>query len=152
MWELNQLVVFILDEQKYGLDLSTVERVIPAVEVIALPSAPEVVLGVINMQGRIVPVVDIRKRFRLPEREIDPGHQLIIANTTKRPVALVVDSVRGVVDFPEQEAITAQSILPHLVHVEGVIKLEGGMVFIHNLDKFLSLEEEQALSDAMREA
>jgi purine-binding chemotaxis protein CheW len=66
----TQLVVFALDEQRYALRLTAVERIVRAVEVTPLPKAPQIVLGVIDAQGRIIPVVDVRQRFRLTEREV----------------------------------------------------------------------------------
>lgn len=143
------LAVFTLDTQRYAIHLSKVERIIRVVELTPLPRAPEIVLGVVNVQGRIVPVVNIRKRFRLPEREMNLSDQLIIAHTSRRTVGLMVDAVIGVVDRSEKEVTAAEEILPNLEHVEGVVKLEDGMVLIHDLDKFLSLEEEKTLADAM---
>jgi purine-binding chemotaxis protein CheW len=61
--KLNQLVVLTLDEQRYALHLSAVERIVRMVEITPLPKAPQIVLGVVNVQGRIVPIVNIRKRF-----------------------------------------------------------------------------------------
>ena len=145
----SQLLVFILDGYRYALYLPVVERVVRAVEITPLPKAPEIVLGVINIQGRIVPVVNVRKRFRLPEREIDLGDQLILANTSKRPVALLVDSVSGVVECSDQDVVAAQNILPGVEYVEDFVKLEDGMVLIHNLDTFLSLDEGRALDIAI---
>lgn len=149
MDSLFTLVVFTLDMQRYAIRLSKVERVIRVVELTPLPQAPEIVLGVVNVQGRIVPVVNIRKRFRLPEQEMSLSDQLIIAHTSRRTVGLMVDAVIGVVDRSEKEVTAAEKILPNLEHVEGVVKLEDGMVLIHDLDKFLSLEEEKTLADAM---
>lgn len=146
----NHLVIFILNEQRYALFLPAVGRILRMVEITPLPKAPEIVLGVINMQGRIVPVLDIRKRFRLPERELDPSDQLVIACTSKRAVALAVDKVIGVVERSGQEVIAAEKILPGMEYVEGVAKLEDGMILIHDLDTFLSLEEEKALDEVMR--
>lgn len=146
----GQYVVFFLDGQRYALHLSAVERIIRAVEVTPLPKAPEIVLGIINMQGRIIPVVNIRRRFRLPEREIDLSHQLIIANTAKRSVALVVDEVRGIIEQAQEEVVPAEVVLPGVKYVEGVVKLEDGMILIHDLDRFLSLEEEKALDKAQK--
>lgn len=145
----NRLVVFTLDEQRYALHLSAVERVVLVVEVTLLPKAPEIVLGVVNVQGRIVPVVNIRKRFRLAEREMNLSNQLVIAHTSRRTVAFPVDSVSGLVERSAQEVIAAEKILPGMKYVEGAAKLEDGIVFIHDLDKFLSLEEEKTLNDAM---
>lgn len=145
------LVIFTLDEQRYALSLAAVERVVRVVEITSLPQAPRIVLGVINLQGRIIPVVNIRKRFRLSEREIHLSDQCLIAHTTKRTVALVVDEVCGVLEPADQAVTAAEQILPDVAYLAGVVKLEDGMILIHDLDSFLSLEEEQALDEAMRE-
>jgi purine-binding chemotaxis protein CheW len=80
----DQYVVFTLDEQRYALYLHAVVRVVRIVEITPLPQTPEVIRGVVNVQGQVIPVVDIRKRFQLPEREPELGDQLIIANTACR--------------------------------------------------------------------
>jgi purine-binding chemotaxis protein CheW len=122
-----------------------VERVIRMVEITPLPKSPHIVIGLINVHGEVIPVLNIRKRFRLPEREADLGDQLIIARTARRLVALVVDSVNDVLALSSGEMLAPETILPQLEHVEGVVKLDDGMVFIQDLDAFLSLEEEQTL-------
>ena len=144
-----QLVVFTLDELRYALHLSVVERAINMIEITLLPSAPEIVIGVVNVHGSVIPVLNIRKRFRLPEREPDLGDQLLIAHTARRDVALVVDTVNDVLALPSGELVAPETILPNLEHVEGVVKLDDGMIFIQDLDAFLSLEEEQALETAI---
>lgn len=146
---MTHLVTFTLDEHRYALRLSAVERILRAVEAEPLPRAPEIVLGVINLQGRILPVVNIRKRFRLAEREVELTDHLIIARTSKRAVALIADSVTGVFELPDQEVIAADEILPGLEYVEGVVRLQDGVIFIHNLDRFLSLDEERTLEAAL---
>jgi purine-binding chemotaxis protein CheW len=146
----NQFVVFTLDEQRYALYLSAVTRVVCTVEITSLPKAPEIVQGVVNVQGQVIPVVNIRKRFRLPEREMELGDQLIIASTARRSVALVVDAVEGVIEHSRQEMIPPEKILPGTEYIEGVIKLENGLVLIHDLDKFLSLEEDKELDTALK--
>jgi purine-binding chemotaxis protein CheW len=146
----HQLVVFAMDEQRYALQLAAVERVVRMVEVTLLPQAPQIVLGVINAQGRIIPVVDIRRRFRLPARDIRLSDHLLIARTARRTVALALDAVTGIVEGSAQAVITAEEILPGLEYVEGVIKLEDGLILIHDLDTLLSLEEEQTLAAALQ--
>jgi purine-binding chemotaxis protein CheW len=138
-----------LDEQHYALHLSAVERIVMVAEITPLPKAPQIIAGIINIQGRIIPVLNIRKRFNLPERETDLGDHLIIANTAKRSVALAVDAVAGVVGRAEGEITIPGEILPGLEYVEGVAKLEDGLIMIHDLEKFLSLDEEKALEHAM---
>jgi purine-binding chemotaxis protein CheW len=145
-----QLVVFTMNEQRYALQLAAVERVVRMVEVTPLPKAPQIVLGVINAQGRIIPVVDIRRRFRLPERDIRLSDHLLIARTARRTVALALDAVTGIVERSAQAVITAEEILPGLEYVEGVMKLGDGLILIHDLDTLLSLEEEQTLDAALQ--
>ncbi len=146
-----QLVVFTLDNQRFALLLSTVERAIRIIEIVHLPKAPDIVMGVINLHGMIIPVVNIRNRFRLPQREINLNDQLIISNTKKRHLAILVNSVLGVFEFPEKKIVSADKILPDIEYVEGVAKLEEGIILIHDIDKFLSLEEEKAIDEAVKE-
>ena len=143
----NQLVVFLLDEQRYALYLSNVERVVCTVEVTSLPKTPGIVIGVINVQGNIIPVLNIRKRFSLPEHVIGLDDQLIIARTSTRDVALFVDSVQDVFESTKQNMIEAGSIQSDMEHIEGVLKLDDDLVLIHDLDKFLYPEEERMLEE-----
>lgn len=145
----NQFISFTLGEQCYALCLSAVDRVVRAVEINPLPQAPEVVTGIINLQGQIIPVINMRRRFRLPERDIALTDCLVIAHTARRQVGLVVDAVTDVFEYPEQSIAGAESILPGLEYIEGVVKLGDGLVLIHDLDKFLSLEEEASLAQAL---
>lgn len=150
MGESAQLVVFMLDEQRYGLRLSAVERVVRAVEVTPLPCAPRIVLGVINLAGRVVPVMNVRQRFGLTEKEADLSDQFIIAQTAMRTVALLVDSVSTLVEVSADDVVRATKILSRMDYVDGVAKLEDGMILIHDLDKFLSLEEARLLDEVMQ--
>ena len=142
----NPLVIFTLEKRRYALHLAIVERVFRIVEIDPLPQAPEIVTGVINVQGQIIPVVNVRQRFRLPRCEISLNDQLIIAHTNQRKVGLVVDAVTDVIGYQEQDIAVAGAILPGLEYVEGILKLPDGLVLIHDLDKFLSLEEEASLA------
>jgi purine-binding chemotaxis protein CheW len=107
------------------------------------------VCGVVNVGGQITPVVNMRKRCRLPERDVALSDQLIVARTARRPLALAVDTVLDVVDCPRQDIIPAERILAEMEYVAGVVKLADGMLFIHDLDTFLSREEAQSLDDAI---
>lgn len=151
MEEVEQLLVFTLDQQRYALRLSAVDRVVRMIEITSLPKAPDIVLGLINIGGRIIPVVNTRKRFRLREHEIGLKDQLIIVKSSTRPVALLADAVAGVIERANKLIVPADSIVPGLEYVQGVLKLDDGMVLIHDLDRFLSLEEEKALDEAMSE-
>lgn len=145
----RDVIVFDLDGQRYGLPLQAVEHVIRAVEVTPLPQAPANVLGVINMQGCIVPVFSLRRHLRLPEREIEPEDQFIIAHTGRRRMALVVDAVNGVTGCADQDLTAADRILAGLEFVEGVLRTGDGMILIVDLGLFLSLHEERLLDEAI---
>jgi purine-binding chemotaxis protein CheW len=142
-------LVFTLDNARYALPLPIVERVIRAVELSPLPRAPQIVRGAIDAQGRILPVVDVRALFRLPAREMDVGDRMIIAHTPKRAVALIVDCVVGISEVPEEKVVSAESALPFAKGLQGVAKLEDGLVLIYDLDRFLSLDEERLLDAAL---
>ncbi len=139
------IIVFTLDDQRYALPLPAADRVVRMVAITPLPNAPDIILGVVNFQGRVTPVINMRRRFCLPERKIALTDQLVVAHTARRPVALVADAVLDVIACAEQSLIAAENILPGIAYVEGVVKLADGLVLIHDLDKFLSLEEEDSL-------
>jgi purine-binding chemotaxis protein CheW len=145
----HQLLVFKLDGRRFALRLAVVERIERAVEIAPLPKMPENVLGIVNRRGQVIPVFDVRRRFRLPERDVDPRDHLIFAHTARRPVALVVDALEEVIERGDQDIVGSAEILAGLEYVEGVAKLEEGIVLIHDLDRFLSLQEENALEEAI---
>jgi purine-binding chemotaxis protein CheW len=144
-----QLVVFRLEGQRYALPLAVVRRIVRAVEVTPLPGAPPIVLGVINVGGGILPVLNIRQRFLLPERDIAPADQFLIAHTARRVVALVIDEAHGVIERESSAVIGLDRIVPGLEQFPGVIELDDGLVLIHDLERLLSLDEARVLDEAM---
>ncbi|MBE0548218.1 MAG: purine-binding chemotaxis protein CheW [Rubrivivax sp.] len=146
---MGSYAVVCLDDMRIALPLCCVDSTVRAVQVTRLPAAPEIVLGVVNVRGRIIPVIDMRRRFHLPRREIGLNDRLVIARTSRRPLALVADAVSGIVECADTDFADAGSILPGLGFIEGVGRLDDGLILIHNLDRFLSLEEDDALSRAL---
>jgi purine-binding chemotaxis protein CheW len=149
---LSHLVAFVVGEQHYALPLRTVQQVLRTVAITPLPKAPEVVLGVIDFKGHIIPVMSMRKRFGLAEPETSLSDELIVADTSTRSVALVVNSVIGVVEKAAEEVTEAQKILPGTQYVEGITRLQDGILFIHDLECFLSKKEEQQLDGLVSQA
>jgi purine-binding chemotaxis protein CheW len=145
----SNLLVFLLAEGRFALNLSIVERVIPSVAITPLPNAPQVVLGVIKIQEQIIPIVNIRQRFHFAEREINLTDHIVIAKTKRRTVGLLVDSVYGVTEFDENRIVPAEKILPALQYIKGIIQLDDGLVIINDLDQFLSFDEEKKLDKAL---
>ncbi len=131
----EQLLIFTVNHQQYALRLANVDRIVRAVEVMPLPEASESVLGVINVQGQIVSVLSLRRRFRLPDREIELDDRFVIAHTSTQTLALLVDTVIGVVEILAQEIVPAKNIASGMEYSDGMIKFENAMVLIPNLDK-----------------
>lgn len=145
----EKIVIFSLEGQRYALHLGVVERIVRAVEITPLPEAPEIVQGIINIEGRVIPVLDIRQRFRLPERSLEISDQFIIAETRQRAVALLVDNVINVTDYISDEVIAADEISSGVKYISGVAKESDGLVLIHDIDTFLSLDEQAKLDQAI---
>ena len=138
----NKILVFYLDDGVYALHIHAVERIVRAVEVTVLPKAPDIVMGVINLQGKVIPVVNIRRRFGLPERDIELSDRFIIARASKKIFALIVDTIGNIIDINDMDIIAPAKITQGIELVEGIIKSDNGMILIHDLEKFLSLDEE----------
>lgn len=134
--------VFRIDNQRYGVVLSTVEKVIRAVEITPLPDAPDYMLGLINMKGRIIPVVNIRAKFRLPDRKIEVNDRIIICCFAERNVAFFVDSVEGVFEFSGNRLESAVRMYPEMEqYILGVGKIDGSAVIIYDIQKLFSQRE-----------
>ena len=143
------LVVFRLDGQRYALPLPAVERIVRAVSVTPLPGAPAIVLGAIDVAGQVIPVLNLRRRLDLPERALHPDDHFVIARAGPLAVALVIDDAQGVLEHPPETRVAPEAIAPQLRHLQGVVQLPDGLVLIHDLEQFLSLEEARALDSAL---
>jgi purine-binding chemotaxis protein CheW len=146
-----QLLLFSIDGSHYAVRLLIVERVLPMVEISPLPNAPAITLGVINYHGKIVAVVDIRRRLNGSSREYGFADQLVVARTPQRMLLFPVDKVLGVREVAADSVASPNTILPGIGHVEGIVALPDSVLFIHDLETFLSLDEEQRLSEALAE-
>ena len=144
-----RLVLLTVDGQTYALHLEAVDRVLRMVEVTPLPGAPDVVEGVINIQGVVVPVVSIRRRLGLVDRAVGVSDSLVVARARSRQLAIVAESVLGVVERPADAVVSSGDIARGIEHIEGVLKTSDGLVLIHDLDRFFSPEEEQSLDLAL---
>lgn len=144
-----QFVVVLLDGQRYALPLRAVNRIVGAVEVAPLPGAPTMVLGAIDMEGIVLPVFCMRRRLGLAHVEVTPHHQFLIARTPSRWVALMIDAAHGVIDCGPSDIIGMDEAVPGLEQFRGLARLDDGLVLIHDLENFLSLEEARCLDDAL---
>jgi purine-binding chemotaxis protein CheW len=144
-----RLVLLTVDGQTYALPLAAVDRIVRMVEVTPLPGAPDVVEGVINIQGEVVPVVSIRRRLGLAQRAVGVSDSLVVARARTRRLAIIAEFILGVVERPADAVVSTGDIARGIQHIEGVLKTSDGLVLIQDLDGFFSPEEEQSLDLAL---
>ena len=143
----GNLVAFLLNRKRYALRLSAVERVLRSVAVTPLPDVSALIIGVVSMPKRVVPVVDLRFRLGLPNKDIGLSDRFLVARTKHFPIILVVDAVLGVVDYKPGALIPARRVFPNVNLANGVVCFADGLIYLHDLDAFLALEKIGALSN-----
>lgn len=148
--DLLQLVSFVIESEEFGIDILKVQEIIRPVEITRVPNAPTFIEGVINLRGRIVPVVDLRKRFGLPERERDQNTRIVVVELNDRVVGFMMDAVkevirvdRSVIEPPPDLAI---GIDTH--YIKGVAKLEDRLLILLELEEVLTADEKTAVRAA----
>lgn len=146
---MGSVVVFEVAARRFGLPLDRVEQAVRIVEITPLPQAPAVVAGVVNVRGSVVPVIDMRSRFRLPQRDSLLSDQLLLVDSSRRRLALWVDAVEGVAAYDERDFTGADAVVPGMEHLQGIARLADGLVLIQDLERLLTLDEERALAEAI---
>jgi purine-binding chemotaxis protein CheW len=146
----REVLVFEVGGQRYGLPTVDVRELVRAVAITPLPNAPAVIEGVVNVRGRVLPVLDVRARFRLPAKPLDPSDHFIVASAGSRGVILRVDRATHLALIDEASVQPPQTLGPSATYVAGVAKLDDGMVLIHDLTTFLSAAEAASLEEALR--
>ena len=149
---MESYVLFLLAGQRYGVTANRVEEIARAVSVAALPAAPPLVEGAVDWRGRIVAVLDLRGRFRLPPKPLALTDHLILARSRDRSVALRVDDVADVISLSADEITPAQEAIPGVGLVAGIVRSQDGLILIQDLDSFLSDAELDALDRAVTAA
>lgn len=141
-----RLVTFRVEEQVLGLPLEAVVRVERSAAVTALPGAPSSLMGALNHHGRLLPVLDLRRRLRLPPREIMPEDQFLLVRCGLRVVVVPVDRVEGIVPFPDLVAVEELSDSP--MGIDGLVPSETGVVVVQDPERLLNPAEESAFERA----
>lgn len=145
--QMETWVLFVVDEQTYALQLSEVERIVRAVEVKRLPEVPAHIRGVVNVQGRVLPVVDLRTRFGERPRPIALDDHFIIARTSTLFLILVADSALGSREV-SSTAAPRDAGVPRCVRK--VAPLELGVVYALDLEQVLFGDESPTKSELAR--
>jgi purine-binding chemotaxis protein CheW len=141
----EKLLVFRIEDQRYAVQLNTVQRVMRAVYITPVTDVPEGVLGVIKIRGAIIPAVDGRSRLGFDRREIHPDDQFIILETSGGRVALVVDEVLGVREVAAEQFITDENIGLRAKTLLGIAALQDGLTWMYDVHHFVPAQDEERL-------
>lgn len=138
-----QWVTFMLAGEKYGVNVMQVQEVLRYTEVAGVPGSPPYVLGIINLRGRVVTVIDTRHRFDLPAEEVTDQSRIVVIEADHHVVGVLVDSVAEVVYLRLSEIETAPNIGSDdsAKFIQGVCHKNGELLILIELEKMLSDEE-----------
>ncbi len=147
--EIVQLVSFTLGEEEYGVDILKVQEINRMMEITHVPKCAYFVEGVVNLRGKVIPVLDLRKRFNLPA-ENTKETRIIVVDIDGCTVGLIVDSVSEVLRLPKETIDPAPPMISTSIDtqcIKGVGKLEDRLIIIIDIEKFLTEEEKSVLNN-----
>lgn len=139
----DKFLTFYVGKEEYGIDVGYVTEIINIQTISLVPDMPNFIKGIINLRGKIIPVMDIRIRFRLEPQEYNDRTCIIIANISNILVGLIVDEVKEVANIPENQ-IEPPPITPNRVgsrFIKGIGKLGEVVIILLDLDKLLYDDE-----------
>ena len=139
---LKQIISFKIGDEEYGLEILKVKEVIRIKEITRLPKAPDFVRGVINLRGDVIPIIDLRKKFGLPEEMYADNTRVIVVEVEGKLMGIVVDSVSHVIRIDESQ-IDKPPLLSGMSreYIMGVVKLDKRLIVLLNIDRILTTEE-----------
>ena len=146
--EIFQLVTFSIGEEEFGVDILKVQEIIRTMEITKVPRAQSFVEGVINLRGKVIPIIDLRRRFGLASKAHDKHTRLIVIEMDVMIVGFVVDSVSEVLRIPASTVEPPPPVVAGLEseYINGVGKLQDRLLILLDLNKLLSREDMELLS------
>lgn len=138
-----QLVTFRLKDETYGINVMQVQEVLRVTDIAPVPGAPHYVMGIINLRGNVVTVIDTRMRFGLPQGEMDDLSRIIVIESEAQVVGILVDSVAEVADLRVSEIDSAPNVgnEESSRYIQGVASRDNNLLIVVDLNKLLSEEE-----------
>jgi len=149
--EILQLVTFRLGNEEFSLDILRVQEIIRHMDLTRVPRTPEFVEGVINLRGRVIPVLDLRKRFGLPVGEKTHETRIIVVDVDDKTVGFKVDAVSEVLRIPADTVEPPPQLVTSIEsdYIKGVGKLDGRLLILLDVSKILSRSEKDALGNVV---
>jgi len=141
--ELFQLVSFKLGSEEFGVDILDVQEINRMNEITKVPQAPEYVEGVINLRGKVIPIVDLRRRVDMDIKEHDKDTRIVVVNIEKNTIGMIVDSVSEVLRIPKSSVEPPPSMISGFDtdYIKGVAKLEDRLLLFLDLNKIMTVNE-----------
>lgn len=143
----GKFLTFHLGNEDYGIEIRYVTEIIGIQKITEVPDMPSFIIGVINLRGKVIPVMDVRSRFRLPTKEFDDRTCIIVVNLNETPVGLVVDEVNEVADIPRNqiEPPPRASKSKGSRYIQGMGKIGAEVKILLDISRLLYDEELQQL-------
>lgn len=145
----NKYLTFALGKEDYGVEIRFVTEIIGIQEITEVPELPEYVKGIINLRGKIIPVMDVRLRFKKEPKEYNDRTCIIVIDVKDISIGLIIDRVEEVLTIPENEVVPP----PHLDHefhhkyIKGIGKVDNHVKLLVDCDKLLSDDEIESLNE-----
>ncbi|AEG59481.1 CheW domain protein [Desulforamulus ruminis DSM 2154] len=146
----EQVVVFQLMEQVYGIDINAVYEIIRMETITKIPRTPGFMEGVINLRGRIIPVIDLGLRFGLGQGERTTASRIIIVEVSGQTIGMIVDAVQEVLRFPSGSIEPAPPVVNGVdsAYLRGIAVLEERLIILLDQNKILQEKEKEELLQA----
>ncbi len=148
-----QLVVFSLGKELYGVNIASVQEIVRVPGVTHVPDAPAFLEGVINLRGRIVPVIDLRKRLGLVAAEKNKASRVLVTEKEGKVVGLLVDAASEVLRITSEEVEAPPEMISAIgvEYITGVAKIADRLIILLDLRKILSVEDMRKMEGASRQ-
>lgn len=144
----GKYLTFILNREEYGLEILKVREIIGLMDITPVPQTPSFIKGIINLRGKVIPVVDLRLKFNMPEAEYTKETCTIVVNIDSRLMGIIVDTVSEVLDINARDIEPTPSLGSSIKtdFILGMGKIKGRVKILLDVDKVLTLEELEAIS------
>jgi len=138
-----QLVSFRLAEEEYGIGITRIREIILITEITQIPQTPDYVKGLINLRSTVIPVIDLRTRFGLPEGEVTDEGRIMVLHVGSKMIGIVVDAVSEVLRVTQEQIAPPPPTVAGLErkYLTGLVKLEDRLLILLDIDKILTEEE-----------
>jgi purine-binding chemotaxis protein CheW len=147
--DLLQLVGFRIENELFGVEILKVKEIDRLMEITKVPNSPDFVEGVINLRGIIIPVVDLRKRFKLHDKGHDEKTRIVVIEVDHQTVGIIVDEVSHVIRIPRNIIEPPPPMVAGIgsEYIQGVGKLEKELLILLDMDRAFSIVEKRQLNE-----